>query len=254
MPLHSINFISCHDGFTLYDLVSYNGKHNEANGEDNRDGCDNNFSWNCGAEGETDNAEILALRRRQAKNLISILLLSQGVPMLLSGDEVLHTQKGNNNAWCQDNELSWFDWSLVEKNRDMLRFVKELIALRRRHPNLNRREFLSGEQVTGRGLPDIAWHGYRLDEPLWFDYSAQYLAYTLAGLSDGEEDLHVILNMSERTVEASLPEIPGRLWHLALDTSRMGPDDIMPRNQQKALESSSYQISGRMVAVFEARR
>ena len=183
LPLHSINFISCHDGFTLYDLVSYNGKHNEANGEDNRDGCDNNFSWNCGAEGETDNAEILALRRRQAKNLISILLLSQGVPMLLSGDEVLHTQKGNNNAWCQDNELSWFDWSLVEKNRDMLRFVKELIALRRRHPNLNRREFLTGEQVSGRGLPDIAWHGYRLDEPLWFDYSAQYLAYTLAGLS-----------------------------------------------------------------------
>jgi glycogen operon protein len=234
-------------------LVSYNGKHNEANGEDNRDGCDNNFSWNCGAEGETDNAEILALRRRQAKNLISILLLSQGVPMFLSGDEVLHTQKGNNNVYCQDNELSWFDWNLVEKNRDMLRFVKELIALRRRHQNLNRREFLSGEQVTGRGVPDIAWHGYRLDEPLWFDFSAQYLAYTLAGLSDGEEDLHVILNMSERTVEVSLPEIPGRLWHLALDTSRMGPDDIMPSNQQKALESSSYQISGRMVAVFEAR-
>jgi isoamylase len=253
LPLHGINFISCHDGFTLNDLVSYNGKHNEANGEDNRDGCDNNFSWNCGAEGETDNAEILALRRRQAKNLISILLLSQGVPMFLSGDEVLHTQKGNNNVYCQDNELSWFDWSLVEKNRDMLRFVKELIALRRRHPNLNRREFLSGEQVTGRGVPDIAWHGYRLDEPLWFDFSAQYLAYTLAGQSDGEEDLHVILNMSERTVEASLPEIPGRLWHLALDTSRMSPDDIMPSNQQKALESSSYQISGRTVAVFEAR-
>jgi glycogen operon protein len=173
--------------------------------------------------------------------------------MFLSGDEVLHTQKGNNNVYCQDNELSWFDWSLVEKNRDMLRFIKELIALRRRHPNLNRREFLSGEQVSGRVLPDIAWHGYRLDEPLWFDFSAQYLAYTLAGQSDGEEDLHVILNMSERTVEASLPEIPGRLWHLALDTSRMGPDDIMPSNQQKALESSSYQISGRMVAVFEAR-
>jgi len=253
LPLHSINFISCHDGFSLYDLVSYNGKHNEANGEENRDGCDNNLSWNCGAEGETDNAEVLALRRRQAKNLISILLLSQGVPMLLSGDEVLHTQKGNNNAYCQDNELSWFDWSLVEKNRDMLRFVKELIALRRRHPNLNRREFLSGEPVSGRGLPDIVWHGYRLDEPLWFDYSAQYLAYTLVGLADDEEDLHVILNMSERTVEASLPEISGRLWHLALNTSGTGQDDIMPRNQQKALESSSYPISRRTVAVFEAR-
>jgi isoamylase len=253
LPLHSINFISCHDGFTLYDLVSYNGKHNEANGEGNRDGSDNNLSWNCGAEGETGNAEVLALRRRQAKNLIGILLLSQGTPMLLSGDEVLRSQKGNNNAYCQDNELSWFDWNLVEKNRDMLRFVKELIALRRRHPNLNRSEFLTGEPVSGRGLPDIAWHGYRLDEPLWFDFSGQYLAYTLAGLSDVEEDLHVVLNMSERTVEASLPEIPGRQWHLALDTSRIGPDDIMPSNRQEALESSSYPISGRTVAVFEAR-
>jgi isoamylase len=253
LPLHSINFISCHDGFTLYDLVSYNGKHNEANGENNRDGCDNNLSWNCGAEGETDNADVLALRQRQAKNLMSILFLSQGVPMLLSGDEVLHTQRGNNNTWCQDNELSWFDWNLVEKNGDMLRFMKELIALRKRHPNLNRREFLTGEQVGGRGLRDIAWHGYRLDEPLWSDFGAQYLAYTLAGQDDDEEDLHVILNMSERTVEVSLPVIPGRLWHLVLDTSQSGPNDIMPRNQQKALENSSYQIPRRTVAVFEAR-
>jgi isoamylase len=254
LPLHSINFISCHDGFTLYDLVSYNGKHNDANGEDNRDGCDNNLSWNCGAEGETDNAEILDWRRRQAKNLISILLLSQGIPMLLSGDEVLRTQRGNNNTWCQDNEISWFDWSLVEKNGDMLRFVKELIALRRRHPNLNRREFLTGEAVSDRGLRDIAWHGYRLEEPLWFDSNARYLAYTLVGLADDEEDLHVILNMSERAVDAPLPEIPGRTWHLALDTSRISPDDIMSRNQQKDYESSSYQISRRTVAVFEGRR
>jgi len=253
LPLHSINFISCHDGFTLHDLVSYNGKHNEANAENNRDGCDNNMSWNCGVEGETDNADVLALRRRQAKNLISILLLSQGVPMLLAGDEVLHTQKGNNNTWCQDNELSWFDWRRVEKNRDMLRFVKELIAFRRRHPNLNRCEFFTGEEVPGRGLRDISWHGYRLDEPLWFDYSAQFLAYTLAGLTGEEEDVHVILNMSERTIEAPLPRIPGRKWHLALDTSRTGPDDILPRDRQKAFEGSSYPISRRTVAVFEAR-
>lgn len=253
LPLHSINFISCHDGFTLHDLVSYNSKHNEANGENNRDGCDNNMSWNCGAEGETDNADVLALRRRQAKNLISILLLSQGIPMLLAGDEVLHTQKGNNNAWCQDNELSWFDWSRVEKNHDMLRFVKELIALRRRHPNLNRSEYFTGEEVPGRGLRDISWHGYRLDEPLWFDYSAQFLAYTLAGLAGEEEDVHVILNMSERTVEASLPKIPGRKWHLALDTSRTGPDDILPRDRQKAFDGSTYPIPRRTIAVFEAR-
>jgi isoamylase len=254
LPLHGINFITCHDGFTLHDLVSYNSKHNEANGEDNRDGCDNNISWNCGVEGETDNAEILALRRRQAKNLVSILFLSQGIPMLLCGDEALRTQHGNNNAWCQDNELSWFDWSLVEKNGDMLCFMKELIALRRRHPNLNRREFLTGEQVPDRGLRDIAWHGYRLDEPLWFDCSAQFLTYTLAGLAGEEEDLHIIMNMSERTVEAPLPMISGRLWHLAMDTARTGQNDIIPRNQQKVWEGSSYSISRRTVAVLEARR
>ncbi|MGR8942538.1 MAG: glycogen debranching enzyme, partial [Gammaproteobacteria bacterium] len=253
LPCHSINFITCHDGFTLYDLVSYNGKHNEANGEDNRDGSDNNLSWNCGAEGETDNIEILALRQRQAKNLMSILFLSQGVPMILSGDEILHTQRGNNNTWCQDNELSWFDWSLVEKNADMLRFMKELIAFRRRHPNLNRDEFLTGGPVSGRGLRDIAWHGYRLDEPLWFDYGAQYLAFTLAGLTDEEDDVHVILNMSERTIEAPLPQISGRKWYLALDTSLTGPDDILPRDRQKAFEGSSYPIPRRTVAVFEAR-
>jgi len=253
LPVHSINFITCHDGFTLHDLVSYNGKHNEANGENNRDGCDNNMSWNCGAEGETDNADALALRRRQAKNLIGILLLSQGVPMLLAGDEVLHTQKGNNNTWCQDNELSWFDWRRVEKNHDMLRFVKELIAFRRRHPNLNRSEFFTGEKVPGRGLRDVCWHGYRLDEPLWFDYGAQFLAYTLAGLTGDEEDVHVILNMSERAIEAPLPKIPGRKWRLALDTSRTGPDDIVPRDRQKAFEASTYPITRRTVAVFEAR-
>jgi isoamylase len=253
LPFHGINFITCHDGFTLYDLVSYNGKHNEANGEGNRDGCDNNFSWNCGTEGDTDDSGVLTLRRRQAKNLMSILLLSQGVPMILAGDEVLHSQRGNNNAWCQDNELSWFDWRLIEKNSDMLRFVKELIALRRRHPNLNRSEFLTGEAVAGRGLPDVAWHGYRLQEPLWFDPNAQCLAYTLAGLSDQEEDLHVILNMSEQTVEALLPEVDGRKWHRVLDTSLAAPDDIVPRARQIAYENFSYPISRRTVAVFEAR-
>jgi isoamylase len=253
LPFHGINFITCHDGFTLYDLVSYNGKHNEANGEDNRDGSDNNFSWNCGAEGETDNPDVLALRRRQAKNLMSILLLSQGVPMILAGDEVLHSQRGNNNAWCQNNELSWFDWRLAEENRDMLHFVKELIALRRRHPSLNRSTFLTGEPVAGRGLPDVAWRGYWLHEPLWFDPNAQYLAYTLAGLSEQEEDLHVILNMSEQTVEALLPEIPGRRWHLALDTSRPAEDDIVARAQQKTYESLCYAIPRRTVAVFEGR-
>ena len=143
-PRHSINFVTCHDGFTLHDLVSYNRKHNEANGENNRDGLDENYSWNCGIEGPTDEPEITTLRQRQAKNLIATLLLSQGVPMLTAGDEFLRSQKGNNNAWCQDNALSWIDWSLADAHADFLRFVREMIALRQRHPALRRRGFFRG--------------------------------------------------------------------------------------------------------------
>ncbi len=149
LPRHSVNFVTCHDGFTLRDLVSYNGKHNEANGEGNRDGENNNNCWNCGVEGETDDPKVLALRRRQAKNLMATLMLSQGVPMLLAGDEFLRTQKGNNNAWCQDNDISWVDWKLAEDNADFLRFTRELIWLRRRHPALRRRRFFSGEMRPG---------------------------------------------------------------------------------------------------------
>jgi glycogen operon protein len=145
LPRHSVNFVTCHDGFTLSDLVSYNGKHNEANGEQNRDGSGENYSWNCGAEGPTDDPAVNALRLRQAKNLMATLLLSQGVPMILAGDEFLRTQRGNNNAWCQDNEVSWVDWRLAETNKEFLRFVREMIWLRRRHPALRRRRFFVGE-------------------------------------------------------------------------------------------------------------
>src|SRR5206468_3739854 len=155
LPRHTVNFITCHDGFTLADQVSYNHKHNEANGEGNRDGQDENFSWNCGEEGPTDDPKILELRRRQAKNHMATLMLSQGVPMLLAGDEFLRTQKGNNNAWCQDNPVSWVDWRLAETNADFLRFVREMIALRKRHPALRRRGFFHG----GAKRPDVAWHG-----------------------------------------------------------------------------------------------
>ena len=175
LPGNSINFITCHDGFTLHDLVSYNAKHNEANGEDNRDGTNDNASWNCGVEGETTDAAVLALRLRQAKNLMAILMLSRGVPMLLAGDEVLRSQRGNNNAYCQDNALSWFDWRLVEANRDMLRFTRELIALRRRHACLTANRFFDGKPVRGRGIPDIAWHGARLNEPAWHDGQGRFL-------------------------------------------------------------------------------
>src|SRR5262245_53734693 len=149
LPRHSINFLTCHDGFTLWDLVSYNTKHNSANGEGNRDGMNDNYSWNCGIEGPTADPRILELRHRRAKNLMATLLLSQGVPMILAGDEFLRTQRGNNNAWCQDNEISWVNWDLSDANADFLRFVRELIGLRKRHPVLRRRRFFAGEFRKG---------------------------------------------------------------------------------------------------------
>ena len=253
LPGNSINFITCHDGFTLNDLTSYNDKHNEANGYDNHDGSDDNASWNCGAEGATSDAAVLALRRRQTKNFLAVLMLSRGVPMLLAGDEVLRSQHGNNNAYCQDNALSWFDWKLLEANRDMLRFTRELIALRRRHVSLMINRFFDGQPVRGRGIPDIAWYGARIGEPPWHDKDARFLAFTIAGLTQEEEDLHVILNMSEQAVEAALPSIAGRRWHLALDTSRPSPEDILARERQRPHPSASYSANARSVVVLEAR-
>jgi len=253
LPGNSINFIACHDGFTLHDLVSYNAKHNEANGEDNRDGANDNASWNCGVEGETADPAVGRLRWRQAKNYIAMLMLSRGVPMLLAGDEVLRTQRGNNNAYCQDNAISWFDWNLVEAHREMLRFTRESIALRRRHPCLTANRFFDGKPTRNRGIPDIAWHGARLNEPGWNDGQGRLLAFTMAGLAAAEEDLHAILNLSDHAVEVALPSIPGRRWHLALDTARPAPSDILERAQQEPQVATFYAASPRSVIVLEAR-
>lgn len=181
----SINFITCHDGFTLYDLVSYNGKHNEANGEDNRDGSNDNDSWNCGVEGETSDAEINALRTRQIKNAAALLLLSQGIPMLLSGDEFRNTQFGNNNAYCQDNKISWLDWSRLEKNRDVFLFFKKMIAFRAAHPVLRRSDFFCGENSTG--YPELSFHG---EKPWELDTSNPLLTFGFMyaeGAADAEK-------------------------------------------------------------------
>jgi glycogen operon protein len=253
LPGNSINYVTCHDGFTLNDLVSYDRKHNETNGEDNRDGSSDNMSWNCGAEGETSDPAVLALRRRQARNHLAILMLSRGVPMLLAGDEVLRTQRGNNNAYCQDNALSWFDWTLTEANRDMLRFTRELIALRRRHPSLTANRFFTGAPVAGNALPDIAWHGVRLEKPPWEEAPGRLLRFTVAGLAPDEEDLHAILNMSDRPMEVALPAIPSRRWHLTLDTSRLAPGDILARDRQAPHPGTTYAIEARSVTVLEAR-
>jgi len=254
LPINSINFITCHDGFTLYDLVSYNHKHNAANGEDNRDGSDDNLSWNGGAEGDTSDQAILTLRRQRAKNFMAILLLSQGVPMLLAGDEVLRSQRGNNNSYCQNNALGWFDWTLPERNADMLRFTREMIALRKRHPALMRRHYLNGEQQPGMRIADISWHGTKLLEPRWTEPDAQFIAYTLGGLSEQEADLHILLNMSAQATKAALPPVPGRVWYRAVDTSLSSPHDIQPPADQPLHPNKSYLIAGYSVVVLESRR
>lgn len=253
LPINSINFVTCHDGFTLWDLVSYNKKHNEANGEKNRDGCNNSLSWNCGHEGETKDEAILALRRQQAKNFMAILLLSHGLPMLLAGDEVLRSQQGNNNCYCQDNELGWFDWTLTKKNEDMLRFVREMIAFRKRHRSLMRRRFVTGVKNPDDRLPDIIWHGRKVNEPPWHDPEATLLALTLAGSDDQEEDLHIIFNMGGKAVKVELPEIETRTWHRAIDTAAPSPDDIRQVPAQKAVGQQVCTVQARSVVVLEGR-
>jgi isoamylase len=253
LPANSINFITCHDGFTLHDLVSYERKCNDANGEDNRDGSDHNLSWNCGVEGVTGDRTVLSLRRRQAKNLLAILMLSRGVPMLLAGDEVLRTQHGNNNAWCQDNAIGWFDWTLTESNHDMLRYTQELIALRRRHRSLTVNRHFTGRPVAGRDHADVEWHGRDLHEPLWHDPQARVLACTITGLDSSEEDLHIVLNMSEAELPAPLPPRQGRHWHLALDTARDTPADILRPAQQAVAHGDRYVCRPRSVIVLEGR-
>lgn len=227
-PRHSINFVTCHDGFTLWDLVSFNHKHNEANGEGNRDGMDDNMSWNCGVEGHTTDPTILALRLRQARNLMATLLLSQGVPMILAGDEFLRTQHGNNNAWCQDNDIAWIDWTLARTNEHFLRFVQEMVYLRRRHASLKRRQFFRGRGPHGDLMPDIIWHGVRPYEP---DFGGSTLAFSLDGRFTSREpdrDFYVIMNAWRDPVTFRIPESPTkRLWRRTVDTALPPPNDIV---------------------------
>ena len=251
LPINSINFITCHDGFTLNDLFSYNEKHNEANGENSRDGCNNSLSSNSGVEGVTDDLTIINFRKKQAKNALAILLLSQGVPMLLAGDEMLNSQNGNNNGYCQDNEITWIDWTMVDKHADMLRFVQQMIAFRSRHPSIMRRRFLTGERVNGRDIKDIEWHGAELNTPRWDDADNQLLAYTLAGMSETEPDIHIAINMSEDAISIALPPIKGKLWCVALDTSKKSPKDIIRQSNQQTITTDSFMVSGKTVVAFE---
>jgi glycogen operon protein len=253
-PLHSINFITCHDGFTLRDLVSYNQKHNEANGEDNRDGANDNLSWNCGVEGPTSDPKIEQLRRRQAKNLLTTLLLSQGVPMLLAGDEFLRTQGGNNNAWCQDNAVSWIDWKLAETNADFLRFTQMLITLRRRHPALRRRTFFKGTPQGPGQRSDIQWHGVEPQKPDFSGFS-RIVAFTLDGTQTGREpdrDFYVVCNAWRESLVFRIPASPtGRPWRRVIDTALPSPQDIVELDEGPVVDPrTAYHVSPHSMLVL----
>ncbi len=236
-PYHSINFLTAHDGFTLADLVSYEHKHNEANGEENRDGENNNYSCNHGVEGPTQDPDVLAARRRHVRNLLACLFLSQGVPMLLAGDEFGRSQQGNNNAYCQDNELSWVDWSLAERNADLLRFVRGLIRMRRRHPSLRRQEFF------GEG-PAISWHGERAYQPNWAP-EARSLAFLLHRdpTRPQSQDLFILMNASDGPRRFEVPDV-GRVWRRVVDTSLPAPFDLVE-------DPAQAQVFGRRVEAYE---
>ncbi|HOD75988.1 MAG TPA: hypothetical protein PKJ17_08170, partial [Syntrophorhabdaceae bacterium] len=248
-PEQSVNFVTCHDGFSLNDLVSYNHKHNETNGEENRDGTDYNLSWNCGFEGPTDDPAIDGLRNRQIKNFITITLISVGTPMLSMGDEVRLTRYGNNNSYCQDNETSWFDWSLLTRHADMLRFTKSLIALR-----LSRRYAKAERSMTLNELlrkARMSWHGVKLGEPDWADHS-----HSLAVTLEVEKGLlfHIMLSSYWGPLEFELPPTGSARgsWRRLIDTSLESPDDFCAWNLAPRIAGDEYQLQSYSVAILFA--
>ncbi len=263
-PYASVNFITAHDGFTLQDLVSYNEKHNEANGEDNRDGNNDNRSWNCGVEGPTDDPNIQALRAKQKRNLLATLLLSQGVPMLYAGDAIGHTQMGNNNAYCQDNPISWLNWNLQPQDRDLLAFVQRMINLRKRHPVFRRKRFFQGRPIKGANVKDVLWLnpvGHEITEDEWRDGSLHCLGMFLSGqgLDEtdergrklGDENFLVLLNACHEDVQFALPSFrPGTRWTAWMDTSR----EAGLRSVETYDGGTPYPLQARSMVVLLERR
>jgi glycogen operon protein len=245
-PSRSVNFVTCHDGFTLADLVSYNHKHNEANGEHNRDGSDHNLAWNCGVEGPTRSRPIRAVRRRQIRNALALLLLSNGRPMLWMGDEVGRTQQGNNNAYCQDNPLGWFRWEDVEASGELRRFLAELAALAGGLPELQADRFWEVTSHLQKG--DLSWHGVVLGKPDWSAHSHS-LAWTLE-----RSQVHVMANAWWRELPFELPPLPaGQRWHRVLDTARPAPADIQRGEDAPAVTTTRYRVTSHSVVVMMAR-
>ncbi|HEU0216444.1 MAG TPA: glycogen debranching enzyme GlgX, partial [Stellaceae bacterium] len=261
-PWASVNFITAHDGFTLQDLVSYNEKHNEANGEGNRDGHDGNFSWNCGVEGPTDDPEIAALRDQQKRNLLATLMLSLGVPMLVAGDELGRTQRGNNNAYCQDNEISWLDWQHIRTEDEALHaFVRELIHLRRRHRVFSRPRFFRGEVLSEDGLKDITWvtpAGEEASDEDWRNPVAQTLGYVLGGAAGefyttgGQRDIDasflVMMNAFHEDLDFRFPRLSAELaWEALVDTAE--PTGLVNEGK-RYVAGHSYPLRARSFALF----
>jgi isoamylase len=245
-PNRSINFITCHDGFTLNDLVSYNEKHNHANLADNRDGADANFSWNCGAEGYAGNPKVEDLRARQIRNFLVILLTSQGTPMLLMGDEVRRTQGGNNNVFCQDNPTSWFDWIDLERNPDLLNFTRQLIRFYR-----DQRLFQEEHFWTEPGGPEIIWHGVNFSHPD-MGPDSHTLAYELVHPA-ADEHLYVILNAYWEPLEFDLPTLPeGRLWQRVVDTALPAPQDFVYPGVSLPVDLGRYRVKSRCAVILKS--
>jgi isoamylase len=254
-PAASVNFVTCHDGFTLYDLVAYNDKHNEANGEHNNDGANDNHSWNHGVEGETDDPELNRLRRRQIKNAFTLLMLSQGVPMVLMGDEMGRTQRGNNNAYCHDNEIAWMDWTLLEKNAELFRYAREVIAFRHAHPVLRRREPFRHADVADSGYPDISFHGTQAWAPDWAGTS-RVLAWMLCGKHGRVPDDYIYVAANAHW--EALPFVPplpppGMFWHVLANTSMEPPEDIHEVGKEPRLTDGSVIVGPRSIMVLVGR-
>jgi glycogen operon protein len=244
----SVNFVTCHDGFTLNDLVSYNDKHNEANGEDNRDGANDNRSWNCGVEGPTDDQAVEALRNRQVKNALTVTLMSLGVPMILMGDEVRRTQRGNNNAYCHDGPTTWFDWSLLEKNADVHRFVSLLAARRRTRDVEHERRRVNLNTFLREA--NKAWHGVKLYEPDWSDCSHS-IALGAELRREGRLLFHLILNAYWEPLEFELPSVgEGNSWRRWIDTALDSPHDIVPWQEAPMIPGNSYRVGARSVVML----
>jgi isoamylase len=241
-PASSLNFLTCHDGFTLNDLVSYKLKHNDENGEYNRDGTDANYSDNCGVEGPSQNPGIEGVRNRLIKNFLLTLFISRGVPMLLGGDEFRRTQHGNNNAYCQDNEVSWFDWSLLETHKEIQRFTRGMIAFRRAHPVLRREKFYTDA--------DIEWLAPNVAAPDWADQRQKSFACLILGQT--EPDLFLLFNADSRSVDFSIPALrSGKVWRLAVDTSRTAPDDLFDSGKEPSLQGQiGFRLEPRSSAIL----